>query len=629
MYNRPISPSVIRQIIREELAVAANDTVQFETNPVKDQLTDRSHGSGDSKRSQRNPAEDHDDRAITEDEKQKRRTAMKNAASWMDPAQIEQAEKVEQKRQHHDEMENEPNSLDECVLVSCPLIFGGFSRRSPIRQQCFEIKKNLWWQSFFLCVVISNSLYIALAPELKQETSEEANKQSEGEFWFDVICAGIMGFEVLTGVIAYGFVGSETTYLRNSGFHKLDMICFVVTVLEYVGQHFNMPDMTLRPFRMLRIFKPICKVKSLHGVKSIIVTMSEGAPQLGIIFLFLLLTVAAWTILGMAIFSKSFRKRCVTMDLQVPLCTSDFSTGNFGPTCNFTFDINHTFTVPGGVVAISQSYPFEQWCDIIGFEADYDEVAGDYIPPPTTDIKRSELFEKYKRDDKLEKPGSLDKTGTSWYDSFNAYPKDQYGRWHTCQRNLFLDMNATVTTMCEEFGNPSGGYSHFDNLWGSLCSIAQVVVPDSYYDILWRSIDSEPKVTGATISFYFFINVFDTFLLLGLFVAVVTGTFKRVRESHNQASQFITQEQQNELEDEAFEAKKRDDEDLSGEEAMMNAAQDVVKSERFVLLISATILTQLVAMAVGESSNVPIPYVIRQYSQGEREREGERARERE
>ena len=36
MYARPLSPTVIRQIIREELSAAANESVEFETNPVKD-----------------------------------------------------------------------------------------------------------------------------------------------------------------------------------------------------------------------------------------------------------------------------------------------------------------------------------------------------------------------------------------------------------------------------------------------------------------------------------------------------------------------------------------------------------------------------------------------------------------
>lgn len=57
---------------------------------------------------------------------------------------------------------------------------------------------------------------------------------------------------------------------------------------------------------------------------------------------------------------------------------------------------------------------------------------------------------------------------------------------------------------------------------------------DMSYDVLWQALESEPQyfTLPLTYIFVFAITVFNTFLLLGLFVAVVTGTFKRVRESN-------------------------------------------------------------------------------------------------
>ena len=138
---------------------------------------------------------------------------------------------------------------------------------------------------------------------------------------------------------------------------------------------------------------------------------------------------------------------------------------------------------------------------------------------------------------------------------------------------------------------------------GSLCSMSQVVVPDSYYDILWRAFESEPQVLAFSLLFFMFVNVFDTFLLLGLFVAVVTGTFKRVREAHAGQSSMLSTEQEKELiqesqQENALVAKGQDsgDEDLSGEEAMQNAAKGLVKSETFTLLVSLTIVVHTAAM---------------------------------
>lgn len=155
--------------------------------------------------------------------------------------------------------------------------------------------------------------------------------------------------------------------------------------------------------------------------------------------------------------------------------------------------------------------------------------------------------------------------------------------------------------MCEETSNPSGGFSHFDNFWGSICSLAQVVIPDSYYAIFFRALQSEPRGAVVTFLIFFGINVFDTFLLLGLFVAVVTGTFKRIRRQQHGYSAMITDEQQDELvnadiQQQIQEAKS--DEDISGEESMRRAALDVVRSFEFTTFISLTIVTHLGSMAV-------------------------------
>ena len=601
MYARPISPSVIRQIIREELGAAAESNFQYDSNPQGAENAVNFAADVNEWADLDKLGQGHAQSSMAGQDRAAARSAMLRQASWMDSSQLAEMLVNEEKQVEIVDVEREPKSIEDAVIISCPLIFGGFSRRSPVRQQCFDIKQNLWWQSFFLSVTVANSLYIAIAPEISEGGVEALkNNPSPGEFWFDIICAAVMGFEVLVGIIAYGFVQSKSTYLRNSGFHKLDFACFLATILEYVGSSFNMPDFTMRPFRMLRLFKPLVRIKSFSGVKNIITTLSEGSPQLAIIFLFLLLTIAAWTIFAMALYQTSFRFRCVAVDAQVPLCASNQMNGNFGPTCNFTQDRYDTVERAGGDTAVTQGYPFEKMCDVVGMEAAKD-ANGEWVAPSDGDQKKLAMFKLYKRTGKLYRQGYYDPTGNAYIDSLSAYPKDKYGRWHTCQRDIFITMDAPVTTYCEDVGNPMEGYQHFDNFWGAMCTISQVVVPDSYYDVWWRMFDSEPLSWGLTGPFLIFVNIFDTFLLLGLFVAVVTGTFKRVRDNHkSHYSGFITSEDEEELlqeEQEKDHVAGRTSEDISGEEAMQYAALDIVKSPNFVSFITLTIVTHLVAMA--------------------------------
>ena len=139
----------------------------------------------------------------------------------------------------------------------------------------------------------------------------------------------------------------------------------------------------------------------------------------------------------MAVFSKSFRRRCVTFDTQIPVCASDFST-DFNATCNFTSDRYDMVEGSEGVTVKMADYPFEQWCDVVGLEAEYDSAQDEWIPPVSDDPRMIALFEQFKDAGNLEKPGYHDKTGINGMDAIFAYPKDKYGRWHTCQRDVWL-----------------------------------------------------------------------------------------------------------------------------------------------------------------------------------------------
>ena len=304
-----------------------------------------------------------------------------------------------------DYLENEPMSLKDCVRLSCPVFFGGFTRRSLTRQICFAIRRSLFCQAFFMVAILANCLYILLSPEFLPGTTEDGveTQESLAEYALGITVTALLGLEMLFGVIAFGFCISKTSYLQNSMFNRLDFICLVVIVLEYAGRHFNFPKMTVRPFFMLRLFKPLAAIKSFNGVKGIILTLMQCGTHLMLIFGMLLTTMAVWTVLALLLYGGSFRRRCVT--------------------------------IQDGVTSIAPGYPFEQWCKVVAFEAHYNYDTEEWIPPDPSDIKRTELFNRYNKQGLLRTTGYYDKQG--WSNIF-VYPKDPYGRWHTCQREVFL-----------------------------------------------------------------------------------------------------------------------------------------------------------------------------------------------
>lgn len=194
-----------------------------------------------------------------------------------------------------DELARVPATLLTATERSCTLFCGGFKRTSPFRRLCYETFTSTRFIAFSLIVTLLNSIYIGLAPDWKggaRRSSHELVNLEESLFYFDIACTCWMALEVFLGMISYGCYRSPSTYLRNSGFHQLDAMCVMISVLEYLADMLGLPNFTLRPFRMLRFFKPLCKIQMFGGVKNIMGTLREGFPQLMIIFLFLLLTLA-------------------------------------------------------------------------------------------------------------------------------------------------------------------------------------------------------------------------------------------------------------------------------------------------------------------------------------------------
>ena len=434
------------------------------------------------------------------------RDAFPRARDLAQPSSIEEKQRneidrdLELKEKHRKEEEfrlirkakSKPKTLDDAVPIACPYLLGGFPRRSPIRHLCFFIQNSVHWQGIFLLITVGNSVYIATAPEYTDETSILIS------WYFDLVCACIFGFEVFSGCIAYGAFRGPTTYVQNDAFHAIDLLCLIFIFSEYGLRFWELwPDLTMRPFRMFRIFKPVTKIKLFSGIKLILLSLTEGSSQLSILFGFLVLTIIGGDILTMNVYSTSMRRRCVTVDTLVPACASDFRTG-FHATCDFKARAAANVVLrPGGIPVVSGGYPFERRCKI--FETGHDFDAS--------------------------------RIGTSW-------PKDPNGLYHSCQADMWRAAmlkgeDFEVTQMCKDFGfegNPENGFSHFDNVWGATVSLLQVIAMSGYSDVWFRALESDPDLMIPTMILFPMISIFDTFLLLGLFVAVVVGTYRRIRE---------------------------------------------------------------------------------------------------
>ena len=403
-------------------------------------------------------------------------------------------------------------------------MFKGFSRANYFRNQCFQIQKSGRWLLFFTLVTIMQCAYVALEPSLvvpidspnylAEREKIEADAAAEGgirgtfqarfQTWLDYIdpfCIAVLVFEIVTGLVAFGGFRSPGSYIRSSGYNQMDVVILVLTIVEYIVTALvDNAGLNFKPLRIMRMFKALTNISIFAGIKTIMITLRSGAAQLSTVFAMLFFFMCAWGIFGMAMFKKSYRRRCVTTDIPIDPCFSDFTTG-WAPRCNFTEREPEPYMYPGGESVILPGYPWERWCKIIK-----NSTAGQY-----------------------------DK----------RYPTDVFGNYHNCGHDIYKSLikagmdhvtaSASIKQSCKEGDNPNNGFVHWDNIGGALTALSLATSGDSYYDVLWRGIMSEPESVGLTFLFFFTVTCFNTFLLLGIFVAVVTGTFARVREEYGSA----------------------------------------------------------------------------------------------
>lgn len=250
----------------------------------------------------------------------------------------DQEKKEEKEKENADMLHNPPlphkdaiiiKTLYDCCTVSCPWMCGGFSHKSWVRNVCFGIYSSRYLQNTFQLIWISNVIFIAVSPTLNRLIFHEVFLMNTTELvslGYNGICVLVLFIEVTSGVIVLGLLRGPSAWLGVSVFNKIDLVVLLVCILEGVGAIFSIPVPTLRPFRMLRVFKNVSQLAILKGFDIIVETLDQCAGQILTIALICTFYFAIFAIFGMAMYQKSFRRSCVVVGQPVPSCASDFTT---------------------------------------------------------------------------------------------------------------------------------------------------------------------------------------------------------------------------------------------------------------------------------------------------------------
>jgi len=149
---------------------------------------------------------------------------------------------------------------------------------------CFSFFKSKYVNIFLQVVWLSNIVFIAVSPDMNRLVFRQILQMSVLEqlsLGFNVFCVFLLSLEILSGIVAIGL----KRWLVISVYHRLDLAIFLVCVLEGVGGVFALQLPTLRPFRILRVFKNISTFKILAGFDIILETLERCSGQIATIAL--------------------------------------------------------------------------------------------------------------------------------------------------------------------------------------------------------------------------------------------------------------------------------------------------------------------------------------------------------
>ena len=421
----------------------------------------------------------------------------------------------------NDEKKSRRSALEDEVPVTCrSFFFSGFTRDSAIRQTLHKVHTLKRWRMAFLFFSILHVLSIILRPEIDSGLLDGMNiPNTTGTMlkildYLDSFCVTVFALELASGIVTCGFIFAPNPWLFKSQINKLDLLIFLFIIFGWICESVGFSLINIMAFRIVRGLRVLVLFKAFEDLQVIMQTLVEGLPQLVTVSGMVVFILLAEASIGMATLRDSYGRRCVIERHYVPSCASDFSTG-WAARCDLRGFSGAVKQSPSGaplagpgwerdstdelISVITAGYPFSRGCKMIE-----NVTAGEF--------------------DRI-------------------YPLDERAVYHDCQVDQYLAFGqGAVTQRCAESDELRNWYSqHFDDVWGAVLTLAQSTAPDSYYDVIYRSTEAEKNIDSAYWALWILLTLLNTFLLLGIFVAVVTGTFARIRERDGAAFSQLSQ----------------------------------------------------------------------------------------
>jgi len=402
-----------------------------------------------------------------------------------------------------------------------------FKHDMPCRIVFYNIIKHPAFDQFILVIIVAGSILLAWETPLWDPTSTQYTVVN----YINLVFNGIFIAEMLTKIVALGFVLHEGAYLRNA-WNVLDFLIVIISVILMASEG-NEDLKGLRSLRVLRALRPLRTI--------------NRAPQLKLVIN--ALGASIWpilqTLMMISIFFIIFSTLAVTY-FQGSLYACDLSTAYDWPIAEQQYDL----ILCDGYNDTSRSLCME-WADLdpdtqydwAASEADKQYAAwqnhlafinGEVSAPTQATINVTNEYG----------------TNATYYNSLNI--SDFVNATNDGTYTNYIQGPVTSRMICEWMGYEWAPLTDqsFDNVFPSLASLYELSTTEGWIDVMWyaadaRGLDMEPVRDCnkyAVIFFILFIMV-GTFFAMNLFIGIICDTFAEKRSEGDGSSLFVTEEQ--------------------------------------------------------------------------------------
>ncbi|CAD8186158.1 unnamed protein product [Paramecium octaurelia] len=154
-----------------------------------------------------------------------------------------------------------------------------FSQESTFRKLCYRAVKDKIFDLFILILILISSAKLIL------DTYTLGDSYDIVSYWLDFSMVILFGSEAVLKIIAFGFIGDELSYLRNS-WNALDFIILIGSIVDISVAAIDLSYLKiLRLFRTLRPLRFVSHNRSMKIIVSALLQSADGILNVAIVII--------------------------------------------------------------------------------------------------------------------------------------------------------------------------------------------------------------------------------------------------------------------------------------------------------------------------------------------------------